>query len=369
MKRVKQLRTFWQRADKTKKGFIVFYLAAMVYALLIRAELYESSSNIVIKELGASATISTGLSLLGAGVSNQAQDSKILETYLTSFDVLDKLDQQFGMRDYYESDAMDVLNRLWSFSSREKFLDMYRNHVIFEYDDISGVIRLGFLHTNPEQARQIVEFLIKRAEDQLNIYSQRNALKQVDFLEKKVSENRAKLDASTQRVEDFQNKHILLDPTSDVTSASAIISNLEAMLVEKRTQLNQLRKYMSPDAFEIVNLESEIEELEKSLIKTRHKLTGGNNEKLNTILFDFERIKAEVTFDQEVYKESLVQLEVAKIDASKEAKTLMVLTQPNTPDGYVSPNRQKLFVTISFLVLLAYGILALVISIVRDHRD
>lgn len=74
-------------------------------------------------------------------------------------------------------------------------------------------------------------------------------------------------------------------------------------------------------------------------------------------------------FDTEVYKNSLIQLETAKIDALKEAKTLSVVSRPNLPDGYTYPNKPKTFLTLIIVIFLVYGISSMLLSIIKDHKE
>ena len=87
------------------------------------------------------------------------------------------------------------------------------------------------------------------------------------------------------------------------------------------------------------------------------------------MLFAYEKLKSQTAFDAEVYKQSLVQLETAKVDANKQSKALVVLTQPSLPDGYTYPDKPRLLATLVLFFLLTYGIAALLSAIIKDHKD
>jgi capsular polysaccharide transport system permease protein len=354
---------------KLRVLFLLLFVLSTGYYLLVKSELYESSAALVVRDLNEKSAAATGLSLLGAGVSSQMQDSKILEEYLQSPDVLAVLDAKFGLDAYYRSDALDVLSRLGKTEPKEELLKIYRDHLHVLYDEVSGILSLSFTHTDSETARRVVAFLIERAEEQLNIYNDRNAEKQLAFVRSQVEKNRAALDASTAALEAYQNEHLMLDPAADAQTQSAIISELESALVQKRTEYNQMKRYMSDSSFDVIKLKNEIKEMQSSLKTARETLSGGDQERLNAVLFEYERLKAQAKFDEEVYKESLVQLEIARVDANKQAKSLVVLTEPNLPEGYSYPDKPQVFVTLLLVFFLGYGIVSLVLAIIKDHKD
>lgn len=349
--------------------FLAAFFFVSGYYLLIKSELYESNASIIVKDLNEKSVSALGLSLLGTGTSSQAQDSMILEDYLLSPDVLALLDKKFHLYDYYRSDALDLFSRLWPFSSREDFLDIYRRHFRVVYDEVSGILRLGFSHTDPTTAQAILTYLIQHAEHQLNVYNERNAEKQLSFVREMTGKNREKLDSSMAALERYQNEHVVLDPATDAQTQSGIIATLEGALVEKRAQYSQMKQYMSKSSFDLIRLADEIRSLETSLKNVKASLTGNAQERLNAILFAYEKLKTQVTFDTEVYKQSLIELESAKVDAQKQAKALVILTKPNLPDGYTYPDKPRLFLTLMLAFALAYGIIAMIGAIIKDHKD
>ena len=93
-------------------------------------------------------------------------------------------------------------------------------------------------------------------------------------------------------------------------------------------------------------LKTEIKEIKSSLSDAKRDLTGSGESKLNKILFEYEKLRMQLEFDTEVYKNALIQLEITKLDVLKEAKTLSIVSKPNLPDGYTYPNKSKTFVTL-----------------------
>lgn len=349
--------------------FITLFLITAGYYLVLKSELYESQTAIIVKNLNEKQMAADGLGILGVGISSQMQDAKIIEAYLSSPDILSAIDTTFHLKRYFQSDALDVISRLPPNATFEAFLETYRQHLNVVYDEVSGILHVAFCHTNPVAARDITAYLIKHTEQQLNVYNKRNARKQLQFVEAQVAKNKEALDTSTRAMEAYQNEHLLLDPYLEAQTRNNIIASLESTLVKKEAEHNQMQRYMSKRSFELIKLKNEIEELKRTITQSRKALTGSDHERLNALLFAFERLKAKAAFDAEVYKQSLLQLELARVDTSKQGKVIVKITEPNLPDGYTYPDKPKKLITLMIAFLLLYGIVSMLRAIINEHKD
>lgn len=350
--------------------FTAFFLLTLFYIFVIKSELYESKTALIVKDMQTSAVPDTlGLSLLGVGSSSQLQDSKVVETYLKSLDVYKVLDMQFHLTQHYKSDAVDFISRLSEDATEEEVLAFYNQHLIVTYDEISGILSVAFSHVDPSKAKEILEFLVKRVEDQINELNRIKAKKQLKFIDAEFNKAKERMNASSKKLENYQNKHLLLDPATEATTASGILSELESTLLQKQIEYGTMSGFMKENNYELKALKQQIDEIKRSISKERKELTGSSEDRLNKVLFEYGKLKLAFEFDTEVYKNALIQLETTKIDVLKEAKTLSILSKPNLPDGYTYPDKPKMFITLLIITLLLYGISSMLGTIIRDHKE
>lgn len=350
--------------------FAAFFLLTLFYIFVIKSELYESKTALIVKDMQTSAVPDTlGLSLLGVGSSSQLQDSKVVETYLKSLDVYKVLDMQFHLTQHYKSDAVDFISRLSEDATEEEVLAFYNQHLIVTYDEISGILSVAFSHVDPSKAKEILEFLVKRVEDQINELNRIKAKKQLKFIDAEFNKAKERMNASSKKLENYQNKHLLLDPATEATTASGILSELESTLLQKQIEYGTMSGFMKENNYELKALKQQIDEIKRSISKERKELTGSSEDRLNKVLFEYGKLKLAFEFDTEVYKNALIQLETTKIDVLKEAKTLSILSKPNLPDGYTYPDKPKMFITLLIITLLLYGISSMLGTIIRDHKE
>ncbi len=354
----------------TRFFFSFIFILLALYFLVIKSELYESQTALMVRDLSPSIPdASLGLALLGAGSGSQLQDSMVVEEYILSPEIFFKLDEKFHLVQHYKSDALDLIERLPSDATAEKELKFYRKRVHVEYDETSGILHISYAHTNPQTAQQILKYMITQVENQLNEFNREKSKKQLKFIEAEYEKNKKKLQESIAKIEEYQNKHLLLDPSTQATSSSEMIASLEATLTQKKIELATKESYFNENNYEVQALKNEIKEIEQTIESKKKTLSGNGESRLNKVLFEYEQLKLELDFNTEIYKNALVQLESIKLDVLKEAKTLSIVSKPNLPDGYTYPNKPKVFITIVIVMLLLYGIFSMLSAIIRDHKE
>lgn len=350
--------------------FFMIFLFSSVYVLFLKSELYESKTALMVRDMSEKTTASTlGLSLLGVGSSSQQQDSKIVTVYLQSLDAYQLVDQKFHLTQHYKSDAIDFIERLPEDATTEDVLKFYNKHLNINYDETSGILSVAFDNVNPKKAQEILKFLIQTATNKINEFNRKKAIKELTFIKTEVKQLQENVKESSAQLEAYQNKQVLLDPTTKATSSSEIIAQLEAKLAQKKIEYATKKTYLNKNNFELINLRNEIKQITRSIKKIKHTLAGKKKNPLNKILIQYEKLKMKLKLNTEVYKNALIQLETTKIEVEKNSKTLSILSKPNLPDGYTYPDKTKAFITILILTLLMYGVVSMLSQIIKDHKE
>ena len=357
---------FLTQHPKKRIFFIVIFILLNLYYLVIKSELYESKTALIVRSMTQNSSVSVlGLSLLGMGNSSQLQDSMIVKEYLKSLDMYRQVDVKFALTKHYKSDAIDFIERLPKDAAQKDILKMYNKHLIISYDESSGILHISFLHVYPQKAQDILKFLVKQVDYQINEFNRRRAKKELKFIQSEFKKAKTKMDEAAQSIETYQNKHLLIDPTAEATSKSGIIAELEIQLSQKRLEYATKKRYLNDNNFELISLKNQIKEIKNSIENAKKRLAGNEKGRLNKVVFAYEQLKMQMKFATEVYKNALLQLEATKIEVTKNDKTLSIVSKPNLPDGYTYPDKPRVFITIFILTLLLYGIVSMLGSIIR----
>jgi capsular polysaccharide transport system permease protein len=352
-----------------------YWQAAAVLAVLftlywgvLAANRYVSESHVVVESLQGSAAAPTDLTALLTGASSP-KDILLLRDYLLSADMLRALDARLELREHYSS-SYDVLSRLlYRDIAFEWLLGHYRKRVEAEYDEYSGLLVIRAQAYSPGMAHAIASALVQEGERFMNELAHRLAREQVAFAEREVAAVSQRLLAARQSMLAYQNHHGLVSPTATVESLAAVAARFEGELSGLYARRRALQSYLARGAPDLVQIDTQIRALERQLATERARLTSSNGTPLNRVAEEYDRLLLEAGFQQDVYKTALAALERARIDASRTLKKVSVIQEPTLPEFPLEPARLYNVATYLIATLMLAGILHLVLSIIREHRD
>ena len=167
----------------------------------------------------------------------------------------------------------------------------------------------------------------------------------------------------------YQNSKGMVSPQSTADTLAATINRFEAQRTELQARRGTLLGYLSLKAPAVVELDMQIEAIEKQIEKEQERLTSPDGRPLNLTVEEFQRLEMEAMFAQDVYKTALVSLEKSRVEATRTLKKLSVLQTPTLPQYPMEPRRLYNITISVLLILLLAGIAHLLAAIIRDHKD
>jgi capsular polysaccharide transport system permease protein len=358
---------------QTVRLIFIAAILAMSYWLAIASNRYVSAANVIIQQTEAisrpSFDISSMLGVAGIGGANRP-DQLLLREYLLSVDILKKLDAALDLRSHYSDWRRDPVSRMWfKDASMEWFHRHYLSRVSVDYDDFAGVLRIRVQAYDPETAQAIARMLVQEGERYMNQIGHELAEVQVTFLTNQVDLAQQRFLQASQALLNYQDRKGLVSPQATAESINTIIAKLEAQRTDLETQLASLPTTLVKNHPNILMLKQSIEAVERQIAQEKAKLASTSGNTLNYTVEEFERLKMEVTFTQDIYKTALLALETGRMDATRTLKKVSVLQAPSLPEYPMEPGRiYNTVVTLLIAAMLA-GIVKLLEGIVRDHVD
>ncbi len=357
------------RKFKIKYIFILITFLLSIYIVFIKTNLFISSSSILIKNIDGNTIQPSFIGMISGQNSDSVQDAVIVQKYINSYEVFNKIDEKFNLMNHYKSDKVDFFQRMYSWNNYEDFLYFYQKRLKIDFDEQSSILNISFLHTDPFISKEIVNFIINEAENKLNSYNQILANKHLDFIAQETKKNKSLLDESISKLENYQNRYNFIDPSNQAKTSINILSALKLKLVEKLSMLRKLESYQTSESIDIINIKQDIEDLKISIKKLSLDLSGKGPKRINKNIFEYNQLKAKVDLYNELYKQSLLQMQNAKIEVNKKSKVMQVLIEPNVSISYSEPKKFRELITIFLVMSIFYGIISMLIAIIKDHKE
>lgn len=357
-----------------KKDYLFFFIVVLpifllsFYYLFIASDKYVSESKVTIKQTGQPSN-SFNLSIFSIGNPTVREDAMYLQEYILSYDMLDYLDRKLNLRKIYQDKKIDFIQRLPLDATREEFFEYYKKNIVkVTFDDVSSILTIKVYAFTPEEAKKINEAILEQCERFINSVSHKIAREQMNFIEQELSYANQKLQLAKNDLINFQNTYKVMDPTQEAQALAVMISQLEAQLANYQAQLKTLLTYLSEDSFQVQALKNQIEALKKQIEEEKSRMIGGGNAKLNRITAEYLNLKLKVDFLTDVYKATLGAFETTRVEASRKLKNLVIIASPNLPEEALYPRKGYNLALATLLLLILYGILKIIIGVIKEHR-
>lgn len=357
-----------------KRG--VFGIAAVVCAAataywgLVASDRYVSQANVIVQRTDLAGGHTMDFSSLLGGVNGSRSDELLLRNYLLSMDMLRKLDKELNLRAHYSDRARDPLSRMWAKDVPDEwFLQYYLSRVSVELDEYSGVLVIKAQGYDARTAQAITTLLVREGERAMNEMAHQLARDQVAFVEKQVAQMAERFQRTRQAVVRFQNTHGLVSPQSRAEQLNSVVERLNAQRTELQTRRTALLGYLEPRAAGVVEIDLQIEAIDKQLAQEQARLTSTSGKALNSTVEEYQRLEMEAGFANDVYKTALVALEKGRVEATRNLKKVSVVQSPTLPQHALEPRRGYNIIVSVLVTLLLAGVVHLLAAIVRDHKD
>ncbi len=347
---------------------LVAVAIASIYYIFLASSQYMSIGKVYVKSTNGAAAVVPQLQFLGAATPD-SKDAQLAQAYINSANMLDFLEKKINFSEHYSSSEWDFYSRLPKDAPSEAKLKYFRKVVSPVLDIENGILKVTVRAYTPEFAYEAIQAVIKEADRFVNNVGQSIAVSEISFVENEIKTAQDRLQTARSNLLNFQNKHGILSADAAGASLQGVVITMESSLVELRTEEKVLASYLNASASELVTVRSKITALEEQIEIERAKLINQNDVSFNDVLADYKVLEMELKFATDIYATALISLEKARVESYRKLKHLVVIQAPHLPDSAILPKRLYSIITLFVVLTLAYGIVAMIIATIREHRD
>lgn len=338
------------------------------YFALIAQDRYVSESKVIVKRSGDGGGDLNLSTLLGAGASTIREDAMLLQQYIHSPDMLQRLERRLALKQAYLAAGLDWPHQLAESASKEDTLAFYRNKVGVQFDDKTSLLTIRSQGFTPQFAQQLNLAILQECERFINGLSQAISRNELAFAQQEAERAYLGLNAAKEALLKYQNSHGQLDPVAQAQAAGQLLAELQAKQTQLEAELRNLQSYLQSDAPQVTALTGALEALKAQLRHEKSKLAAPEDGKLNRQAAQYQELKSKVDFQADLYKLALTALEKSRVEASHKRKSLAVVSSPQLAEDAEYPRKLYTLATLLIACSLLYGCVRLALSIIEDHK-
>lgn len=361
-------------------SFLVFVglptLVGTAYYLFLQSDTYSSEAKLASRNSDdSSISIGSDLSSLmgqmgGVNLGDAEKDAYAVRDYVTSRAIIVDLGGAAQIKEWFAATDADILSQYRGGNDIERAWTFWTDHVTAFVDNGSGLIRIRVKAYSPDAAKTLLDRIILRAENLLNEATMRARDYNVQAAENDFQRSLAELGAAQARLLEFQIENGIVDPVIVAREISEIIGTLRLRRAQLQANIDSDSIAGASQAAREAERAAQIQAIDRQIANFEAELTGTetkSRKSLATMLKEYEPIRIELEFRNQMYELDSAAFENARNEAVRQQKYLMVVVAPvlSSYSSQSSPLASALLLFASLTIL--WGIVTLSLAALRDH--
>ena len=351
--------------------FVIPLTVGSVYYAKFASKQYESRAHFTIEENGKANVDPLGALTGLAGPVSSTRDALIIKDFIESREVIERTRDDFDFKGLYARKDKDWLSRLEEDASIEDILEYWQKKVTVEFDQSSGIVILSVWAYEREQAVMITNAILKESELLVNNISKKAREDSLVFARQELSMAENNLKQARIKVRVFRDTEKILSPEKDAESKLKLVEHLEAERASAETNLRSLRLSYPEVSAKVHEAKNRVTSIKQQLKMERDRSARSTSSKdaktMSAIILKHEELLAEQGFAEKSYEAALLNIEAARIDATKQQRYLSVTVHPILPEDPAKPKAPDDYIVLFLACLLLWGIMSLIVASIRDH--
>ncbi|MDE4910056.1 capsule biosynthesis protein [Methylobacterium sp. 092160098-2] len=325
--------------------FILPALAGAVYYGLIASNRYVTEARFAIRPaLGSSDKTSSETGGTDSGTSNQmvAQDTQITREFILSRPMLEILEGQLPLRQWFSSDSIDYFSRFDPEKPIEKFVRYWKRRVGVEVESGSGIMSVTVEAFDPDESLSIAKAVMKEAERKVNALS-------VKSRDDAVAESARELRLAEERMtkirlamRDLRNREGVLDAQKTNDINIKMIAELRSSRINLAVQLAIGQRDLGPDSRRIMDLKQQIKDIDDNIARIERQSASQDPDQkrlLSDALTRFEILENDRKNAEKYYQQVLTAYERARIISARQIEFFSPIVEPVKAESSTEPRR------------------------------
>lgn len=339
------------------------------YFYAVATPLYATKSEFVIQTAAAPTAHGGSMGGLQSSPMANMMDSIAVQGYLQSREAMLRLDRDLGFRAHFTGPAIDPVQRLDPGATAEAAYRLYQRNVRIAYDPTEGIVRMEVIAPNPALSAQFARALIGYAEEQVDHLTQRMREDSMRGALESHREAEADLLAARQRVVALQERFKMLSSEAEVGLVTGQIGLLEGQMTTERLALAQMQSNAHPNPARTEPIKRRIATLQSQIADLRARLvrTDAAGESLARIQSDLRMAEAEAQTRQTMLAQTLQTMELARIEANRQARYISVSVSPVAPDEATYPRAFENTMVALLVFAGIYLLISMTAAILREQ--
>lgn len=342
-----------------------------LYLVVLAEDQYASKVGFTIRqeETGTATELMGGLSSMLGGAAQGHAD--LLFEYIQSQEIVEGVSQEFGLLSHYsETWPMDPLFSLWPSATIEDLLWFWGRMVRITYDKSTGLMLVEVRARDPASAQELAQMIVTESERMINRLNETARSDTTRNAEADLESALARLRAAREGLAEFRARTQIVDPQADIQGRMGVLTSLQQQLAEALVEQDLLLQSIDASDPRSLQVQRRVEVVRNRIREERQMFAEQDVTVDGTdyprLIAQFEGLQVDQAFAEATYQASLMALDAARSNASRQNLYLAKFIQPTLAQRALYPKALQIIGLVFLFLTLLWGVLALIYYSLRD---
>ena len=302
-------------------------LCYVFYGAFIASDEYVAEARVTVRAAqekggggGGGLDLSSVISKVTGGAGRSTvQDAFIVLNYIKSRAIIADLGGREYLEKIYARSDADFFSRLSKGADMEGLWKYWNGKVMVSIDTMSGIVTLQVQAYTPEDATNISQAVLDLSEKLVNNISNRSRSDAVQRAEAEVQLAARKLAEARQRLLEFRNANVLIDPLTKAKSIGEMIGQLTIDRLEIDNNLRSLSGVLAADSPSQRLQRTRLAAIDEQIASLKQKLTDAKSkDTVSAQLAKFEELELDEKFNEKMYTVAQASYEKARQERDRQ---------------------------------------------------
>ena len=334
------------------------------------ADQYESQVGFGSRSEEAASTFDFLGALSGASTSS-SKDMDILNQFIVSQELVDRIDKKLDLRAMYSKPQNDPLARFDPKGTIEDLVKFWQRMVVINYDSSTGLMNLQVFAFDPQDARMIARAVLDESTATINDLSMTAQVDTTRYSKQALQVAEDRLTKARVTLTDFRVKNHIVDPSTDIASQMSVMNTLNQQMAAAQIDLDLLAGTAGENDPRIAQLNRRIDVIGNRIIEERAKVgavSDSTSSGYALLVSDYQRLSVDQDFAEKAYLSALAAYDQAILTAQQKTRYLATFVTPTLAEASTAPDRPLTAALTALIGFLAWAISVLIYYALRDRR-
>ncbi|OAN71204.1 hypothetical protein A8B83_12130 [Rhodobacteraceae bacterium EhC02] len=299
-------------------------------------------------------------------------NSDLLFEYVQSQEIVERIDARFDLMGHYTADwPADPVYSLWPTATIEDLVWFWGRMVNVTYDKSSGLMLAEVRARDPQSAQTIARMIVEESEVMINRLNETARRDTTRNAEADLDAAVARLRVAREALAEFRVRTQIVDPQADIQGRLGVLNNLQQQLAEALIDHDLLLQTSEATDPRVRQAQRRIDVVRNRITEERRNFAEQDvtvdQTEYPRLIAQYESLLVDQGFAETTYQASLMALDAARSNATRQSLYLASFIQPTFAQRAAYPERFIILALAAFFLTLLWSVLALIYYSLRDR--